>query len=105
MPTPKLYVPKSSAKEVTFQDGGSIIRLSFSANELIEFVKNHTNQDGWISFNVSKRREPSERGATHSISLDTWKPTGAHQAVKAYPNVIQPNRTAPAQPEQSEVPF
>ncbi len=76
MPEPKLYVPKSSAREKQFDSGGSIIRLSFHAATLVEFVKNHTNEKGWINLNVSERREVSQHGDTHSVSLDTWKPTG-----------------------------
>lgn len=74
MSEPKIYVPKSGAKEVTFKDGGSIIRLSFQAEALMEFIRKHKNQQGWININVSKRQVTSQYGDTHCLYLDTWKP-------------------------------
>jgi hypothetical protein len=32
------------------------------------------NEKGWINLIVSKRKEPDQRGNTHSVRLDTWKP-------------------------------
>lgn len=70
----KTYVPKSSAKEITFNDGGSMMKVSFHASTLAEFVKNHANEKGYINLCVTKRREPGKFGDTHCVWLDTWKP-------------------------------
>lgn len=71
----KIYVPRSSAKQVTFRDGGSLLKLGFEAGSLIEFIKAHKNSRGYINFTVSKRRTPSQYGDTHSVSLDSFEPT------------------------------
>ena len=97
--TQKTYVPKSSAKEKTFDDGGSIIKLSFHADTLADFARNHQNERGYINMNVTRRKTPSERGDTHSISLDTWQPT--KQPGQAAPAATRP---APAD-RDSSVPF
>lgn len=74
MPEKKTYVPKSSAKIVTFRDGGSLMKLSFQVDALIEFLKQHRNERGYINLNVTERKTPSQYGETHSVWLDTWKP-------------------------------
>ena len=70
----KTYVPKCSAKEITFQDGGSLLKLSFNAASLLEFVRNHSNEKGYLNLLVSARKTPGQYGDTHSVYLDTWKP-------------------------------
>jgi hypothetical protein len=86
MPEPKIYCPKASAKEHVFRDGGSSIKLGFHAATLIEFVKAHTNEKGYINLLVSKRREVSQYGETHSISLDTFVPRQDGQRQSAAPS-------------------
>jgi hypothetical protein len=102
----KQYVPKSSAKEKIFNDGGSIIKLSFDARELADFVQHNQNSSGWITLVVSKRREPSEKGATHSIYLDTWQPNrngAAPPATATRPKAA--SNPPPTDDSNSEVPF
>ncbi len=70
----KTYVPKSSAKERVFNSGGSSINLSFKADELIAFIKEHRNEKGYLNLKIEKRREAGQYGDTHSVVLDTWKP-------------------------------
>lgn len=75
MPEQKTYVPKSSAKQITFQSSGkTIIKISFKANELIEFVNGHVNASGYINLGISERREVGPYGDTHCVWLDTWQP-------------------------------
>ena len=76
----KTYVPMSSAKQITFKDGGSLLRLGFKADELIAFVQMHQNERGWINFTVTERRQPGERGDTHSVALDTYQPKSGGKA-------------------------
>jgi hypothetical protein len=75
----KIYVPKANAKEVTFKSGKTVMKLSFHALELAEFVKQHQNEKGYVNFGVSKRKEVGKWGETHTIWLDTWKPDGQQQ--------------------------
>ena len=70
----KIYVPRSSAKQVTFPSGKSIIKLGFHVDTMIEFLKNNANEKGYVNLGVSERRQVGERGDTHCVWLDTWKP-------------------------------
>ena len=70
----KTYVPKCSAKEITFQDGGKLLKLSFGIDTLLEFARNHGNEKGYLNLLVSARKTPGQYGDTHTVYLDTWKP-------------------------------
>lgn len=70
----KIYVPKASAKEVTFKSGKTIFKLSFHAETVAAFLKQHANEKGYVNFGVSKRNEVGKFGDTHAIWLDTWQP-------------------------------
>lgn len=71
----KIYVPKSSAKQVNFRDGGSLLKLSFKADEMIAFLQQHRNEKGYVNLCVTERKTPSQYGDTHCCWLDQWKPT------------------------------
>lgn len=68
-----IYVPKCSAKarQTPF---GEALRLSFKAEDLIAFARQHANAKGYLNLDVTKRREPGTYGDTHSVKLDTWQP-------------------------------
>ena len=95
---PKIYVTKSSAKEHQFNNGGSVLKLSFDARELAEFAKQHQNERGWLNLVVAKRRTPGERGDTHSIYLDEWKPNPNRQSTPT----TQASPTAPIRPSNAQ---
>ncbi len=67
----KTYV--GNAKEVTTQYG-PLMKVSFSKKDLAILTAN-LNENGYVNLQVSKRREVSEYGHTHSISIDDWVPT------------------------------
>jgi len=68
----KFYL-KCRAKEKIFENGGSVLNVAIKSEELIEFVRKHTNETGYLHLNISKRKEIGQYGDTHSISLYTWK--------------------------------
>ena len=70
----KTYVPKSRAKLVQFQSGGNLMRLSFHAETLAQFIRDNTNDKGYITLCVTERRQPSQYGDTHCVWLDRWQP-------------------------------
>jgi hypothetical protein len=79
----RIYIPRSSAKKVQFDNGGSLITLRFHAPTLREFLQVHEdlgefcNADGFLSIDVKERRSASETsGDTHYLTLNTWKPRG-----------------------------
>ncbi len=76
----KTYL-KCSAKEKTFSNGGSLIRIGVKASDLIEFAKAHANERGYINLNVQARREVGKHGDTHSVTLDTYQPSAVGRQV------------------------
>ena len=92
---PKIYVTKSSAKRRE-TDYGDIIRISFKVEDAVKFFEEHKNEKGWINLDISERREESEFGDTHSISLNDWvKPTGDAPAARSKATTTQ-KKAAPA---------
>ena len=59
----------ASIREVVFDNGGSLLNANFKIDDLEKHSKN-----GWVSLTISKRREPSEKGATHYAYLNEFEP-------------------------------
>jgi hypothetical protein len=70
---PKNYLNSIFIKEQTFNDGGSILKLSIRTAELIEELQK-LDQNGWVNLDLKKRREPSAKGHTHYVEVSTFKP-------------------------------
>lgn len=68
----KIYVP-GTAKEIPTQFGG-IIKLNMPVEDLKKLIDEH-QQNGWITFSISKRKTPGEKGQTHSAWVDKWQPS------------------------------
>jgi len=72
-----LYVPKSSAKVVSFKtsngDEASILRMNFKVEDFVSFLETHVNDRGYITIDVKARKEVGEYGDTHSLVLNTYK--------------------------------
>lgn len=66
---------KCSAKEKTFDNGGSVINLGIKVEDLAAFVKQHKNERGYVNLVIQKRREVGQYGDTHSVCLDTFTPS------------------------------
>ena len=69
MPNDPIYINKVAGREVRFDNGGSIIKVAVDVNELSE----HANKDGWVKVEIKERREPSDKGYTHFMVVDTYK--------------------------------
>lgn len=83
----KTYINGVWAREKTFNDGGSIIKLSISSAKFLESIKNiKPDEKGFIKLVISKKKTPDDT-SSHSIYIDDWKPSGQNQA---------PITTAPA---------
>lgn len=85
----KIYVPKCSAKQVTFRNGNSILKLGLHAETVAEWLREHANEKGWVNIGISSRKQPSQYGETHTVWLDTWKPQPQEQPAQPAP---QPQR-------------
>ena len=70
MSNQKIYV--GGAKEIN-GNFGAFHRISFNKQDL-ETMMNNLNAKGYINLNMNKRREPSQYGQTHSLTIDTWEP-------------------------------
>lgn len=75
----KIYAPVS-AKEVTFQSGKSILKLGINVAKFKAWLDEHQNEKGYANVGVSARKEVSQYGETHTVWLDTWRPTTNQQA-------------------------
>jgi hypothetical protein len=42
--------------------------------DFIAEIQKHTNEQGFFNFEIKERREPSEKGETHYIVVNEWKP-------------------------------
>lgn len=105
----KTYLPKSNIKtrDTSF---GPVLKLSCNGEALIAFVKEHTNERGYINFEIVERKEVGEYGESHSIYLDDWKPSdrGGESAGKPATRTKQAPRAKPnPTPEAAEedIPF
>ena len=80
----KIYI--GGAKEKVWEDGNSSYSISFGEKDLALLIANK-NEKGYVNLKMTKRREPSQYGQTHSIVVDDWKPSGQPQ--QSAPQVTQ----------------
>ena len=67
----KKYVNGMIFKEKTFDNGGTLLRLSVKVSDFIEELR--TMQDnGWANIIIARRKEPSDTGITHYAYQDEW---------------------------------
>ena len=69
----KKYVNEIIVKEKTFDNGGSLLKVSVKVPELIETLK-EIEENGWANLCIGKRQTPSDKGVTHYAYVDEWKP-------------------------------
>jgi len=96
----KIYVPKSSAKQITFpKSGKTIIKLGLHAETMIAFIKANANEKGYINLGISERKSESQYGDTHCVWLDAWKPDMNKMRREVAPKV------EPAKESDDSIPF
>lgn len=61
-----IYFKEKSENAPDWVVGG----LSMKAEDAIQFINEHKNDEGWIKMNIKR----SQGGKTY-VELDTWKPT------------------------------
>ncbi len=67
---PDLFVGSGKVRQAPF---GPVMRFSLSRNDL-EKLLNCLNEQGWVSFEIMAKRQPSQSGATHYGKIDLWQP-------------------------------
>ena len=61
---------RGTFKEWVFEDGGAIIKCSVSLDDLFK----HADENGFVTFDIKRKRECGEDGKSHYGEIDTWKP-------------------------------
>ena len=94
MSTTKKYV-RGNCKEVTFNNGGSLINVSFNVNEFLSGVGENkvaecADEKGWVKITVAPKREVDQYGNTHSAYLNEYKPDPNYQSKAGNPPVDAP---------------
>ena len=99
MSTQKTYINSVFINEKTFNDGGSILKVSIPADKIDAFAAQlkAAADEGWVSLVISRTRNPVTSKttgrviSTHSLAVDTWKPTQGQSA----PQRPAPDRSVP----------
>ena len=83
MPEEKNYINGIIIKERAFDNGGTQLKVSIKLDEFIEQLK-ECDQDkdfkGWVNCIIARRLEPSDKGVTHYLYEDTWRPDPKYRA-------------------------
>jgi len=69
----KVYINGVSIKELVFSDGNSLLKVSIHKDG-VEQLQGLLNDQGWVNVDIKKRREEGEKGQTHYMELNTYKP-------------------------------
>jgi hypothetical protein len=77
----KKYLNGVFIKEKTFDNGGTQLKMSIKVQEFINELKS-VEDDGWANLIISRRKEMSDKGITHYIHIDTWKPESKQDSGK-----------------------
>ena len=67
------YINGILIKERTFENGGSQMKISIKTEDFINELK-EVDENGWCNLILNRRKEPSDKGVTHYLKVDTWKP-------------------------------
>ena len=69
----KKYVNGIVIKEKTFENGGTQLKMSVKVSDFINELK-AVEDNGWANLIINRRKEMSDKGITHYVQVDTWKP-------------------------------
>ena len=101
----KIFV--GGAKEMA-GNYGVFHKISFSAAD-VEKLQQNLNAKGYVNLVMNQRREPSQYGQTHSLTVDTWQPTPQanpyQQAAQQPPQQSPQYNQQPVDPNEDDYPF
>ena len=80
----KQYV--GNAKKIQTQHG-SMLKIALGPDDVRKIIEVAKANKGWVNLDCAQRKEVSEKGFTHSIWVDEWKP----DTTQARQNIEQPN--------------
>jgi hypothetical protein len=101
--TQKTYAKGIFPKTRTVAKIGEIINLSIKVYDLVQFLNQHKDSDGWIRLDMLPAREGSKW--SHNVMLNDWKPTNTSS--KPVDPLTQPIDTTKnlTPEEQNDLPF
>lgn len=72
----KNYINGFIIKEKVFDNGGKLLKVSVQIPDLIKQLEEIRFREGsdWGNLIIAKRKEPSDKGVTHYVYEDPWKP-------------------------------
>lgn len=77
----KTYLQKSGGKEISFPNGGSILKISILESELAKLPRYKSEKgDVYVNMEVAKSKNPTQY-STHSVYFSQQE--GAQQAVSS----------------------
>lgn len=82
---------KGSAKQVSFNNGGSIINISLKKSEIAELP----DTNDYVKISVIERRETDQYGNTHYVIENTYQPKSDSPAPTRKPD-------APSRPSNNK---
>ena len=91
---------RCSLREKVFDNGGSLINAAFKVSELQE----HADENGWVNLVIAKRREVSEKGATHYAYKSEYQRQNSQPQQEMAPTPSQQQPT-PNPIEDDDLPF
>ena len=80
----KTYINGVFLKEVTFNNGGSIINMNINVEKFIQELKAH-EKNGYTNIKICKRREADAHGNTHYAELNTYQKPENNQTERQEP--------------------
>ena len=88
----KIYC--GNGKEKVFDDGGSLLKFSFSPDDMTKLNNSAGLKNGWVNIVISKRKQVSDKGVTHYATIDNWQPKeGTQRVTLAQANDMPDDRT------------
>lgn len=84
----KIYV--GNGKVVQTKTGFSFLSFNLTPEDIAKINGHAVENNGWCKLNISQRKEPSAKGATHYGTINTWKPTKAPSEIVANNNAQEP---------------
>lgn len=103
----KQYAEGAYCKEIAFNSGKTLMKVSLRLDKFIEWAKTRTNERGYINLGISKRSSGADKnGNTHSMWLDTWKPQQGYTPKPQEPVVEKmPDPENPHEDPAADMPF
>ena len=77
MPNEKNYINGIIIKEHKFDNGGKILKIGIKVKEFTENLKSCEKDKDfteWVNVIIARRKTPSDKGMTHYMFEDEWKP-------------------------------